>query len=121
MTDHFDLKRQHEAAKRLNEERSQIYAKRKLIDNLSKKFKTTMIGALACFEAEFGHLWGNGKPDEKLTESEIEFREMWERTRTEVLNKGNNQLRAAQDELGQYSFKFESFKEEFIVRKRDNG
>jgi hypothetical protein len=106
MSDFYDLKRQHEAAKKVNEERSQLYA---------------MIGALASFEAEFGHLWGYGKDGSELTEEEITYREMWERARTEVLNKGNNQLRAAQDELGQYSLKFESYKEEFIVRKKDGN
>lgn len=119
--DFYELKRQHDAAKKLNQERSQLYAKRRLIDNLSKKFKTTMIGALASFEAEFGHVWGLGKTEEELTRDEIENREAWERARTEVLNKGNNQLRTAIEEISQYSLSFDKYKEEFIVRKRDNN
>lgn len=117
MSDHYELKKQYQAQQKINEERSQLYAKRRLINNLTKKFKTTMIGALASFEAEFGYLWGNEKGDENLTESELEFREMWERARTEVLNKGNNQLRSSIEEINQYNLKFESYKEEFIVRK----
>jgi hypothetical protein len=66
-----------------------------LEDILSKRFQTTMIGSLYQFEQEFGYLWGFDKDDEDLTESEHRFRLKWEDVRYNILNNGNNQLRAA--------------------------
>lgn len=60
---------------------------------LTKRFQTTMIGALFKFEQNFGYLWGQDKDDEKLTQNEEKFRSKWEDTRNEILNNGNNQLR----------------------------
>lgn len=60
---------------------------------LTKRFQTTMIGALYRFEEDFGYLWGQDKDDNSLTESEKRFRLKWENTRNEILNNGNNQLR----------------------------
>jgi hypothetical protein len=109
--------RQRELVKKKNEAIYRDNSKKRLLTVLEKKFKTTMIGALARFEDTFGYLWGHGKDDVELTERELEFRKMWEDTRTEVLNNGNNQLRGAQDELAQYSMSWDKYKTEFIIRK----
>jgi hypothetical protein len=70
-------------------------------DMLSKRFQTTMIGALFQFEEAFGYLWGFDKDDEDLTESEHNFRLKWEDVRYRILNNGNNQLRSAIKDLEQ--------------------
>lgn len=77
---------------------------RKRLDRIaSKKMKTTFIGALSVFEqSEFGSLWGHNKPLSELTDEERKWREIWEEVRTEILNNGNNQLRALQNEISQY-------------------
>lgn len=62
-------------------------------DILSKRFQTTMIGALFEFEKAFGHLWGINKDIEHLTETEMLFEERWNLVRNRILNNGNNQLR----------------------------
>jgi len=67
-----------------------------LVDNVYKKFQTTMIGSLARFEAIFGHLWEN---DSKEAE---EFEDMWEYARNSILNNGNKQARSAIDDLSNY-------------------
>lgn len=67
-----------------------------LIDNIYKKFQTTMIGSLARFENIFGHLW-----DEDTKQAE-EFAEMWEYARNSILNNGNKQARLATEELSRY-------------------
>lgn len=67
-----------------------------IIDNIYKKFQTTMIGSLARFENTFGYLWEN---DSKQAEK---FEEMWEFTRNSILNNGNKQARSAMDELVNY-------------------
>lgn len=60
---------------------------------LTKRFQTTMIGALFQFEESFGYLWGQDKDDRDLTENEKRFRLKWDNVRNEVLNNGNSQLR----------------------------
>ena len=67
---------------------------------LTRRFQTTMIGALHEFEKSFGYLWGaNKSEDEELTDKEEQFLDMWEETRNRVLNTGNNQLRKAVSEI----------------------
>ncbi len=73
---------------------------RKRLDKIiSTKLTTTFIGALSAFEKAFGFLWGHGKKDYERTEEEKQLFIIWESIRTEVLNNGNNQLRALRNEL----------------------
>lgn len=67
--------------------------------SLSKRFQTTMIGAIYAFEESFGYLWGFDKDDHELTESEKRFRLKWENTRNNILNNGNHQMRSAIKDL----------------------
>ena len=55
-------------------EQYQENSKKRLLNNIKKKFDTTIIGSLAAFEEEFGYLWGHGKHYSELTDSEAEFR-----------------------------------------------
>jgi hypothetical protein len=64
-----------------------------LINNVYKKFQTTMIGSLARFESIFGHLW------EQDSEEGDKFADMWEYARNSILNNGNKQARAAVDDI----------------------
>jgi hypothetical protein len=70
----------------------------KLLSSIEKRFKTTMIGSLARFEEAFGYLW------EEPSDKQDMFDRLWEDTRNNVLNNGNNQLRAAIDELADYLY-----------------
>ena len=76
-----------------------------------------MIGALDSFEAEFGDQWGHGLDIEDLTPEQIEKRKVWNAVRTDILNKGNNQLRAAQEEIAQYTMTWDKYRTEFIINK----
>lgn len=98
-----------DAAKKANQERAEANARRKLEGVIQKKCQTTMIGALARFEERFGHLWAHGTPEKDLSEEERTWRETWDLVRTEVLNNGNNQLRAIKEELGQYSVSYNGY------------
>jgi hypothetical protein len=65
-----------------------------------KRLETTMIGALARFETSFGHLWGHHKDfEEKLTEKEEYFDNVWQDLRNNILNHGNNQIRGLHTDL----------------------
>lgn len=68
-----------------------------LINNINKRFKTTMIGALARFEDTFGYLW----EDENTIDRE-NFNILWERVRDEILNNGNKQMRATINEVSNF-------------------
>lgn len=116
---HNELRAVKEAARKVNQERSELHSKKQLMNNLQKKIKTTMIGALSSFEAGFGNLWGHGLPTEELTETQKENRELWEEVRTEVLNKGNNQLRAAMDEIAQYTLQWNRFSMDLVVKPKE--
>lgn len=79
-------------------------------DQAQKKIQTTMIGALAKMEQNFGYLWGHFK-DGPLTTEEEKFAELWDFTRNQILNQGNNQMRKLTEEYNdlfkiKYSYNF---------------
>lgn len=91
-------------------------SKARLIKILEKKLKTSFIGALSQFEEFFGRaLWGHGKDDEDRTQDEKEFYEMWQQCRTNILNNGNNQIRAIENELQQYEVSWQRYQNRLIV------
>ena len=67
-----------------------------LLDIVYKKFQTTMIGALARFEDNFGHLWDNDSLEAER------FEIVWEDTRNAILNNGNKQARSAINEISSF-------------------
>jgi hypothetical protein len=91
-------------------------SKDKLAQIVEKKFKTTFIGALSCFEELFGFLWGQGKPENQLTEREKEMYDRWQQCRTKILNNGNNQARAVLNELQQYMINWQGYSMNLQVR-----
>lgn len=83
-------------------------SRRRLLAILSRKMKTAFIGALARFEQAFGPaLWGHGLPEASRTPAQRAARAEWERCRTEVLNNGNGQLRAVENEVSQYTVRWD--------------
>lgn len=72
--------------------------KKGIINQVTKRFQTSIIGSLARFEDTFGYLWGHNS-DGNLTAKQQEFADMWEFVRTSILNHGNNQMRQAIDEI----------------------
>lgn len=86
---------------------------------LTKRFQTTMIGALFEFEKTFGYLWGQNKNEEDLTDDELDFLDRWDFVRNQILNNGNNQLRKAISDIDKsagtnlkYNYRFNSQKKE---------
>lgn len=67
-----------------------------LLNNINKRFQTTMIGSLARFEEYFGDLWENNHRDRER------FEDMWEDVRNQILNNGNKQARAAINEISDF-------------------
>ena len=76
-------------------------SRKSIVHQISKRFQTTIIGSLARFEDHFGYLWGHNS-DKPLTDRQKEFLDLWEYTRTSILNHGNNQMRDSIDEIIEY-------------------
>ncbi len=67
----------------------------------SKKIKTTMIGALSTVESHLGFLWGH-ESNEPLTPEQEHLKETYELIRSEILDKGNAQIRNLEAEFAYY-------------------
>lgn len=90
--------------------------KKGIINQITKRFQTTIIGSLARFEDTFGYMWGHNS-DRELTEKQQEFLDMWDHVRTSILNHGNNQMREAIDEIIEHIEKENNmFKYHFIIK-----
>lgn len=100
----------------MNNEQYKENSKKRLLNNIKKKFDTTIIGSLAAFEEEFGYLWGHGKHYNELTETEQEFRDMWNDVRSKILDNGNFNLRSAQTEISQYTLSWNRYVTKFNLR-----
>jgi len=117
MDKHSQMKQKFDQAKARNAERSKIFSKKKLIDAISKKMRTTMVGAVAACEDYMGHLWGHGKDNSQLSVAEREWRLTWEELRAAILDKGNNQLRNAIEEINRYSFEYQKYHTDLVISK----
>lgn len=85
------------------EEKYNEQSKDRLLKILKKKIETTMIGALSSLEENFKFLW-----DGDTIENKAMF-EIYQRVRSEILDKGNRQLRNIDSELAQYSITWNKF------------
>jgi len=75
-------------------------SKDRLSKVLRKKVETTMIGALSSVEEHLGFLWsGDGG---ELTEQQKAMYDIYQKIRSDILDKGNAQARNIDAELNQY-------------------
>ena len=95
-------------------------SKKRLLNTIKKKFDTTTIGSLAIIEEFFGELWGHGVHYNELTDEEKEWREDWNEARTKILDLGNSNLRASQNEISQYTISWNRYVTNFIVKNQDD-
>lgn len=116
MDEFYENQRIVDERKKQNESRRKERSANRLETNMAKKIKTTMIGALASFEDGFGYLWGIDDDYNALTQEQLDLRELWEEVRTEILNKGNMQIRAAKDELSEYDTNWNRKRIDFIKK-----
>lgn len=79
-----------------------------------KKIDTTMIYPLSQFEIYFGHMWGHGKPENKLTQEEKVNLDKWKRCRNEILNNGNKQKRGIADEIDMHTVVWNRYSIELV-------
>ena len=100
--------------------RDKIHAqksKMRLSQNLKKKIQTTMIGALSSIEKHFGFLW-QGNPED-LTDEQKMMYDLYQKTRQEILDKGNAQAKNIDAELAQYDIKWLRYSTVIPVKKEE--
>ncbi len=88
-------------------------SKKRLMTHIEKKFKTTTIGCLALIEEHFGELWAH-RENRSLTPEEQDWLERWKILRAEILDKGNFQMRAAMNEISEYTLNWEKYRMTFL-------
>lgn len=98
----------------MKEEIYKRQCKQKLLSTVSKRINTTMIGALSSIEKHLGYLWGESE-DGELTPEQQEFERLYEELRTEILDKGNSQIRQLESDLNLYEV--EQVRYNFVLKK----
>lgn len=86
--------------KRAREEKYKIESRDRLSRILKKKIQTTMIGAISSIEENLGFLWSSTNGE--LTKDQKIMKDIYQKIRSEILDKGNNQARNVDAELAQY-------------------
>lgn len=86
--------------KKARESKYKLDSKDRLAKILKKKIQTTMIGALSSIEENFGFLWNS--QGSELTKDQEVMKDLYQKVRSEILDKGNNQARNIDAELSQY-------------------
>ena len=74
--------------------------KKRLAVNMKKKIKTTMIGSIDSIETKLGFLWKEDSPFDKDTQEMLTT--IFQELRSEILDKGNSQIRNVDAELSEY-------------------
>ena len=77
-------------------------SKERLKRIIKKKIQTTMIGAISSVENLFGFLW-----DEKAEDAE-KMHELFQTLRSEILDKGNHQIRNVDTEIDLYDISLQT-------------
>ena len=120
----MDIRRQMDAAAATRRADAEAGRKRyrgqsraRLLTIVRKKHNTTLIGSISRFEEHVGRaLWGHGLTDAERTEDQKKWLQVWLAARTEILNNGNNQLRALEKEFEQYEVEWTRYQTDLPVR-----
>tara|TARA_A100001201_G_scaffold34038_1_gene36378 strand:+ start:7900 stop:8259 length:360 start_codon:yes stop_codon:yes gene_type:complete len=89
--------------KSIREQKYRSDSKERLAKILKKKVQTTMIGALSSIEEHFGFLWDF---EGEMSEQQKLMYDLYQKLRSEILDKGNTQARNVDAELSQYDIKW---------------
>ena len=117
--DNFDeLIRQQSEYKQKREEKYRQDSRERLSKILKKKVQTTMIGALSSVEEHFSFLWNSGE-EEMSTEQQM-MHDIFQKARSEILDKGNSQVRNIDAELSQYDVKWLRYQVVIPVKTKEN-
>ena len=91
--------------KKIREKKYKEESKDRLSKVLKKKIETTMIGALSSIEEHLGFLWKNDN-NKPLTSDQEFMKGLYNKIRSEILDRGNNQSRNIDAELSHYDIEW---------------
>ena len=118
---HYQLATAQQKQKEIKEEKYKQRSKKRLSTIFTTKMKTSFIGAISSCENNFGFLWGHGKPEEDLTDEEQGMKKIWDEARAEILDNGNTQLRAALNEINNYSIAWDRYHMDLDITEKEGG
>lgn len=95
-------------------ERKKRMSKDRLKQNVKKKLQTTFIGAISKVEAFLGDVWGHGLEEKECTDAQLDFYDIWQQCRDEILNLGNAQIRAIDKEFEFYDMEYKGTEVKFF-------
>jgi hypothetical protein len=95
--------------KRAREERYKEVAHNELYQKSRKRLQTTMIGSLSTLEEFFGFLWGFGLPEEDITEEQKYMKNIYEKSRSRILDRGNTQIDSLESDFIKYTIERKKF------------
>tara|TARA_B100001094_G_scaffold326272_1_gene382086 strand:- start:2321 stop:2674 length:354 start_codon:yes stop_codon:yes gene_type:complete len=98
-----EMRRNRESYKKNRDDKYAQGSKDRLSKILKKKIQTTMIGALSTIEESFGFLW---ESDDQSAEQKQLMKDLYDKVRSQILDKGNHQARNIDAELSQYDVKW---------------
>lgn len=82
-------------------------SKARLSESVKKRIKTTMIGAISSIEDKLGFLW----------EDNPKMFDLYQQLRSEILDKGNDQVRSIDGELSQYEISYNRYQVNIPIKK----
>ena len=105
--------------KKVRESKYKSDSKDRLSKILKKKIQTTMIGALSTLEENFRFLWTN-ESGEPLSKDQEVMKSLYNKVRSEILDRGNNQARNIDAELAQYEVEWTRYQMKMPVINPNN-
>ena len=106
MNDYNSLLKQSLDLKQKRDDKYKEVSKDRLFQIGKKKVQTTMIGALDTIEKSFGFLWqAEGEP----TQEQVQLKSIFENARSEILDRGNTQIRNLEAEISNYDISWKRY------------
>jgi hypothetical protein len=84
--------------KQTRENKQKEMSRERLLNAAKKKIQTTMIGSLSTVEKHFSFLWDVENP----TMEQDQLKNLFEDLRSEILDRGNTQIRNLENEFSNY-------------------
>jgi hypothetical protein len=91
--DHYEMAKRAAEFRKLREEKIKDVSKTRLLKIAKKKVQTTMIGALSAIEKHLSFL---------LQENDERLNNIFDELRSDILDKGNTQIRNLENEFNNY-------------------
>jgi hypothetical protein len=118
--DNFDdLIRQQSEYVGVRDDKYKNDSKERLSKILKKKVETTMIGALSSVEEHLSFLWAPNS--EEMTPEQKIMYDLFQKIRSEILDKGNTQARNVDAELAQYEIKWLRYNTTIPIKNTGEG